>query len=428
MHQLFRGSFFNFEAIRILGFTRSEGADIAECLEAVGQIRENDPVSWQAAWSAQAEWADQLARDAHGDGNKAAARGALLRAANYTRASAYMLTGSQMGQSDPRVVPILQRSARLFRSATQLLECIVYPLEVPYEDGEISLPAYLYYPNASSRLAGKVPLVINIIGADSTQEEQYFMFPAVGPDLGYAVLTFEGPGHGLILHEHGVAMRPDWEVVIGDVLDFVHKFVGDHAELDIDLERVAVAGASLGGYLALRAAADDRCKACIAIDPVYDLYDFGAKHVAPTFFGLWDRGWIPDSVVNGVISFGTKMSFQSRWEIFTAAGFLGAVTAVDLLRLMKKYTLREAHDANGSYLSRVQCPVLVTGAAKSVYFDVDDHTAMVLKGIRHEDKEVWVGLKPGQGGLQAKMGAVNLCCQRTFAFLDKRFGLDRKSA
>ncbi|TVY19261.1 Hydrolyase ccsE [Lachnellula arida] len=429
MHQLFRGSFFNFEAIRILGMTRSEGADIAECFQAVGSIRENDPMSWQKAWSKQAEWAESLAQEAQCAGNKAAARGAFLRASNYTRASSYMMTGDQMGTSDSRVVPFLQKAAELFRSATKLLDSLVYPLQIPYDtkDGKLSLPAYLYCPRPSTRLQHKTPLLVNIAGADSTQEEQYFMFPAAGPELGYAVLTFEGPGQGLALHEHNIPMRPDWEEVIRVVLDYVSTFAGEHEELELDLTRIAIAGASLGGYFALRAAADERCKACIAIDPVYDLYEFGANHAAPTLFAWWNAGWIPNAVINSLISLGTRLSFQSRWEIFTSARFLGVSTPVDLLQTMKKFSLHRLDGAGEakSYLDELACPVLVSGAAQSVYFDVDDHTSRVFKGIKHQEKEMWVGADAAQGGLQAKMGAVALCNQRVFSFLDRSFDVKR---
>jgi hypothetical protein len=80
---------------------------------------------------------------------------------------------------------------------------------------------------------------------------------------------------------------------------------------------------------------------------------------------------------------------------------------------------------SGSYLQRVKCPVLVTGAAESLYLDVTDHTAMVFNALAGE-KELWVGTSPGEGGLQAKMGAIGLVNQRVFAFFDRQFGVVRR--
>ncbi|KAK3375565.1 dipeptidyl aminopeptidase/acylaminoacyl peptidase [Lasiosphaeria ovina] len=455
MHKFYSGQFFNFEAVRILGTVRYGGADVAEFLEAVGEIRENDAGSWHAAWARQAERAEALAEQAQHDGHRAAARSAFLRAANYARASSYMMTGSELGSSDPRVAPILRTSAALFTRALALFNTPVHTLHIPYKENgvSLSLPAYLYLPaprtqQTASTEEGKArgqttttttttttPVVISLIGADSTQEEIYHMLPAAGPELGYAVLTFEGPGQGLTLHEHGAAMRADWGAVTGAALDALAEHAHTHPDLSLDMGRVAVAGASLGAYFALRsAAADARLAACVAIDPMYDLWEFASRHVAPTFFGLWDRGWIPDWAVNAAVLQSTRLSFQSRWEIFTSARFLGADSPVGILRAMKQFTLRrdagtqgQGEKKAGSYLEHVVCPTLVTGAADSLYFDVDEHTAAVFDRLGAADKELWVGASPGQGSLQAKMGALGLCNQRVFAFLDRHLGVQREA-
>lgn len=91
------------------------------------------------------------------------------------------------------------------------------------------------------------------------------MNPAAGPGLGYAVLTFDGPGQGIMLRKYGLEMRPDWEIVTGCVIDCLTAFSEQHPELDLDMDCLAVSGASMGGYYALRAASDARVKACIAI-------------------------------------------------------------------------------------------------------------------------------------------------------------------
>ncbi|KAK7984736.1 hypothetical protein PG988_002358 [Apiospora saccharicola] len=261
MHKLFPTSpFFDFETVRILGTTVYGGADAAEVLEAVGDIKPNDPVSWEQAWATQATRAEALADDAARHGNRDAARRAYLRAANYTRAKGYM----------PRPDPI-------------------YPLR-----GGFHLPAYLYLPPVSSRIQGrkKIPILINCGGADSCQEELFFLNPAEGPALGYAVLTFDGPGQGMMLRKHELEMRPDWEVVTGCVISHLVQFSKQNPQLELDVACIAVSGASMGGYFALRAAVDPRVKACVSIDPFYDMWDFGTAHVSPLFISAWTQGWI----------------------------------------------------------------------------------------------------------------------------------------
>jgi predicted dienelactone hydrolase len=69
-------------------------------------------------------------------------------------------------------------------------------------------------------------------------------------------------------------MEPAYEKVTSTVLDFLeHNNSSDQANYGLDLNRVAVVGQSLGGYFALRAAADQRVKACIAVDLPCDMWD-----------------------------------------------------------------------------------------------------------------------------------------------------------
>ena len=269
MHNLFKSPFFDFETIRILGTTAYSGADVAEVLEAIGQIKDNDPTSWESAWRTQADRAVAVAQEASRHGDRDAARRAYLRASNYTRASGYMYTSSLDAAGalaqDPRALPVAERVGELFRKAVPLMEGAVHELAIPYE--EYVLPGLLYLPPAGRRIPGreKIPILVNSGGADSCQEELFYLNPAAGPGLGYAVVTFDGPGQGIMLRRYGLEMRPDWEVVTGKVIDHLERYARDHPKLDLDLNAISVSGASMGGYYSLRAASDPRVKACVAI-------------------------------------------------------------------------------------------------------------------------------------------------------------------
>ncbi|KAI9147228.1 Hydrolase ORFZ [Paramyrothecium foliicola] len=421
MHQFFKGQFFNFECVRILGTARYGGAEVAECLEAIGEIQENEPTSWHRAWAEQAVAAEKIATQALSAGHINAARMAYLRASNYTRASAYMMTGESPKTSDGRVPPILHKAGELFRKSMALSSGAVHTLQIPYEGG-LELPACLHMPPPSCQLPGKIPLIVNPGGADSIQEEIYYMFPAEGTALGYAILTFDGPGQGLVLHEQNIPMRPDWETVAKLVLDFLIEYAAQHEELELDLDfdRVAIAGASLGGYFALRGMADPRFKACIAVDPIYDLFEFATQHVSPTMIRLWDQGTIPDEVVDNIVWAGMRLSFQTKWEISTAARFLGVESPTGILRAMKKFTLTQK---GGGKLGRPGCAAFVTGASNSLYLDFENHTTRVFDQLGTEDKELWVATKPGGGSLQAKMGAMAYCNQRVACARCHKIGL-----
>ncbi|EXU97567.1 DUF1100 containing protein [Metarhizium robertsii] len=430
MHKLFPGSgFFDFEAIRILGTTVYGGADVAEVLEAVGEIKPGDPVSWERAWRTQALRAEELADEAHRHGDRDAARRGYLRAANYTRASGYMYVSTSTGNGESLAqdaCSIAEKVRILFRKALPLMDGQVHRLSIPYD--EYHLPGYLYLPPVDRKIKRrKTPILVNCGGADSCQEELYFLNPAAGPGMGYAVLTwtFDGPGQGLMLKQYEVTMRPDWETVVTQVIDYLVKFSSQHPELDLDLDSIAVSGASMGGYFALRAAAEPRVKACVSIDPFYDMWDFGTAHVSPIFISAWTKGWIGHGFVDRMIGWLSAVSFQLKWEISVTSTLFGLSSPAGILQHMKKYTFASGSKDGTSFLSRVTCPVLVSGAGKSLYMDVDNHTRRCFEALTNvppQNKEIWVPESEGQGSLQAKMGALASCNQRTYQFLDKAFG------
>ncbi|KAK5996282.1 Hydrolase ORFZ [Cladobotryum mycophilum] len=432
MHQFFKGEFFNFETVRIVGMTPHGGADIAEVLEAVGQIKDGDPESWEKAWAIQAQRAEALAEEARASGDRLSARQAYLRASNYTRAAAYMRPGEGPNRPDPRHTSVCEKVHSLFRKAAALFDCGVEYLSIPFNDDNakdttsINFPGILYLPPANKRLPGKIPILIATGGADALQEELYYMHPASGPELGYAVVTFEGPGQGLTLRRDNIKMRPDWEVVIAAVLDHLEALAKSRPDLDLDTSRIAIAGASLGGYFALRAAADSRIKACVALDPLYSMWDFVTAHVSQAFIGTWERGWLSDSFVDFFIGMGMRSAFQMRWEVSISGTFFGISSPARIMQEMKRYSL--ALPGGKTYLDNVKCPVLVSGASESLYFEADHHTMRVFNKLTHQterQKELWMANTPGQGSLQAKMGAMQLVNQKTFKFLDQQFDVER---
>jgi pimeloyl-ACP methyl ester carboxylesterase len=426
MHRIFKSTFFNFEFLRILSMTPFSGADIAECLVAAGQIKDLDPESWNYAWHEQAEKAERLANEARLHGDTISARKAFMRASNYFRAAGYMFDGRPQSPDRDQILVYSERAVANFRKGAALLPGKVFPLEIPYnEDGldGVKLPCYLYMPPASARLPGKVPILVSIGGADSIQEEIYWI-NSLAPDSGYALLTFEAPGQGMVLRRHGLEMRPDFEVVVGKVLDFLTAFAVEpsHTHLDLDLDRIALAGSSMGGYFALRGAADARIKACVAIDAFYDMWDFATHHTSPWLLGLWQNGWISTGAINRLLQVASRLTFQLRWELTLTQWLFGVDSPAEALQEMKKYSLR------GGYLEKVQCPVLVSSATQSLYLEPSVDAQRILDELAHlpaGHKRLWVASEPEDGGLQAKVGAFGLYAQRMVQFLDEHFGIER---
>ncbi|RDL40493.1 Uncharacterized protein BP5553_00472 [Venustampulla echinocandica] len=426
MHKFFKNTWLNFEVIRILGTAPNGGAELCEVLQAVSSIKEGDAESWRDAWRTQAERAEATAIRCVEAGNRELAKRAFLRASNYTRASGYMFVGSTPSKQDPRCLGIAEKGVELFKRGVGLLEGEVKFLDIPYPGG-VDLKGYLYLPHPSKRIPGKIPILINCGGADSTQEELFFLNPAAAPDLGYAALTFDGPGQGMALRKHGLKLRPDWEYVTRHVLEYLTSYSSSNPELELDLDRIAVSGSALGGHFALRVASDPRIKACVAMDPLYDMWDFGTQHTSPAFISAWMNGWISNATVDRLINFGVSLSFQMKWEVYLAGAFWQLDSPTDILLEMKKFTFKLPN--GNSFLDRVTCPTMISGAEKSLYLDVGSHTMMVWKGLYHigeRDKEIWMAAKPADGALQAKVGAFGLSNEYTFRFLDEKFEIERE--
>lgn len=426
MHTFFKSPFFNFEYLRLLAMAPHEGAEIGEALEAAGKIKDLDPESWFSAFLEAGNKAEAIAKEAEHAGDRLNARRAYLRASNYIRAAQFMLNEGPIGQ-DPRVLPNIERAIADFRTGVQYRNGDTFFLEIPYQNG-LKLPGYLYLPEAPRRIRGrKIPILLNSGGGDSTQEEIYFVNPAVGPELGYAVVTFEGPGQGIILRRDRLPMRPDWEVVTGAVLDHVFDFANKHPELELDLDQIAVTGASMGGYFALRAAADARIKACVSVDGFYSLASFvGGRMPGPLFKGFIN-GWLSDGMFNAILRFLQRLDFQARWEFNHLKWATGSSTEAEIMRSFDDYTLLNPDGTE--YLANVTCPTLVTGAGASLYFDPSTTTEKIYDSLINlkpgVDKEKWIAHDVALGGLQAKIGAFGYSAQKTFEWLDIKFGIER---
>jgi len=424
MFRFFKGDFFNFEALRLVSFAPYDGAEIGEVLVAIGEIKENDVESWYRAWMKAGEKAEIIAGEAELAGNQVAAKRAYFRASNYQRSAQFMLNGSS---SDPRVLRVSEDSISNFRRAQQLMDEQVFYLEIPYAPG-IDLPAYLYLPQPSKRLPGKIPLLLNTVGGDATQEEIFYIFPYGALENGYAALTFDGPGQGMVLRKDKLPMRPDWEFVISKVLDWLYKYNDEHPEFELDLDRLALAGCSIGGYLSLRGAADSRVKACVAIDPFFSMWDLVKGRMPHMFITTFEAGgFAPDHLWDYAVSVFSWLNAQTKWEFTHMKWIFGVDTAAEVFRSMMRYTF--ANEDETIFLDKVKCPVMVTGAAASIYAAPEVGTWRVYNCLDHipeEQKMTWIATDLGEGGLQAKVGSFGILNQKTFAWLDKMFKIDRK--
>jgi pimeloyl-ACP methyl ester carboxylesterase len=149
-----------------------------------------------------------------------------------------------------------RRSVDALRSAHRHLDPTAERIEIPFENGA-KLVGNLRRP-----AGGPAPLVLLIPGLDSTKEE-FFGWENVFLDRGLATFSLDGPGQG----ETGLSTHiyPNYEVAATATLDALA------GRDDVDHELVGIAGVSLGGSYAPRAAAyEKRIKAAVGISGAFD--------------------------------------------------------------------------------------------------------------------------------------------------------------
>jgi dienelactone hydrolase len=216
-----------------------------------------DHRTWYPAWRAEAAAAEAEAERLAGEAKNVSAGDLFHRASACYHWGQYL---ARLG-SDEKAEGRLGR-VRCYRRAVELMDADIEPLSIPYADGV--LPAYLH--RAPEGTPGACVVMIN--GADSVKEE-YHNWARQFVRRGLSVLTMDGPGQGELV---GVLpMRLDaWEEPMAATIDAL-------AESGmVDPDRIGVWGSSLGGFLALRAAAfEPRIRAAVSSGGFYDFRDYG---------------------------------------------------------------------------------------------------------------------------------------------------------
>jgi pimeloyl-ACP methyl ester carboxylesterase len=335
---------YEFELLRVMGQTPYGAAEIGECLATARRVAEGDDDSWYREWTSTAEWVLARGEEALAGGHRVSARDAFLRAANYFRTSEFFLHGDP---ADPRIRTAAAHGVAAFRAAIALLDPPAEVLEIPY-DG-VTLPGYFFPCDAD----GPRPTVVAHNGFDGTGEEIWSLLGRAGQERGYHVLAFEGPGQGQVIRELGLPFRPDWEHVVGPVLDVVA------ARPDVRADRIGLVGISMGGVLAPRAAAfDDRIAAVVAFDGVYDMATVPLDYVLRTPPAereavLARLRAADDPELDAVIERRIAEDGTIHWFSEHGRWVMGAPTARALYARWADFTVA------GGVAEKIACPVLV---------------------------------------------------------------------
>jgi pimeloyl-ACP methyl ester carboxylesterase len=206
----------------------SQGVDFNDFLRVTARV-ETWP-EWLPAWSANGDMHAQLAWEAERAGrSRTAGEGWNHAALSYHFAKFVWMVDMDLYRA------AADKAVAAMREVHRLLDPAAERVQIPFEG--TSMFANLRRPRDTAR----PPLVLLLAGLDSTKEE-FWEWENVFLRRGLATLSLDGPGQG----ETGYTthIRPDYEVAVKAALDHL-AWPGP----------VGLAGVSLGGYYAPRAAA-----------------------------------------------------------------------------------------------------------------------------------------------------------------------------
>jgi len=273
----------------------SNGVLLADFEDVTGSIERWE--NWCRAWSDRARIHEDLGRATLKEGYKLTAGEHLVRAGIYYHFAKFVFV-----QDLEQMRAAHMKAVECYRDGVALLR--PYPgkrVAIPYEGKTIF-----------GVLRGSGPVLIMAPGLDSTKEELHaYEEPFLA--RGIATLAIDGPGQGEA--EYEMPICGDYERAAAAVCDWIEQ------RSDLDAQRIAIWGVSLGGYYSPRAAAyEKRIKACIALSGPYD----------------WDRIWdgLPEL---------TRETFRVRSH---------ANTDAEARANARKLTMVEAAPS-------IQCPIFV---------------------------------------------------------------------
>lgn len=245
-------------------------------------------------------------------GDRYAAKGRQLDAALCYRAAEFFLL-----PGDDRRAPARGRFLELIRSAYGVGP--EYLATVPY-DGAV-LPAY--------RFGNPSRGTIVVHGGFDSYIEEFFPLMLAMARSGFQVLGFEGPGQGGALEDSGLLMTPEWHRPVGAVLD------------PFGLDRVTLLGISLGGCLAIRAAAfEPRVVRVIADDALSDFLACNLRQ-ASAAAGVAVRALRAlraGRVLDGLVYRRMRRDLLTAWGISQGSHVLGARNPHEYFAALARYT------------------------------------------------------------------------------------------
>lgn len=327
---------FHKQLVRTLGYVTYGGAEIGECLAVCENIPAGDYKAWYEQWWMLAQRAYQRAERVKKYSPIAKYNQDYLAASNYARTAFLFLEEKQSAKIN-QLISFAQDS---FHKALESSRIKFEYIKIPYEN--TYLPGIIYY--AFQFVNEPRDLIIDTGGGDSILEELFFnALPAISQ--GFHYVTFEGPGQGSVLRQRNLPLRPDWENVVGAVVDYCESrdfFKYSHK---------ALYGASFGGYLAPRAATKEKRIDALICDP--GILDPSAFLMSQFPLDLQDNLRAQNfAKTEDYFDKLKKLDPQQHFLLNSRCHRYGAGSISEMLYLASQYHLKDS-------IKQITCPTLV---------------------------------------------------------------------
>jgi hypothetical protein len=346
-------------------------ADLGEAIATAQRVEPGDYAGWYVEWDRTATAAERAADRAAEKGLSALAGCGYRRASEYRRQSYFFL---RHDLADQRVRDGYQGQRELFRRSLPFLAGAAEPVAIPFDP--VPLPGYLFRPPVDDDRPR--PTVLIPGGFDGTCEEMFKYGGHSAVAQGWNAITWDGPGQGGLLIEHGVTMRPDFESVLTPVVDWA---------LDlpyVSADALALVGRSLGGYLGPRGVSREHRVTALVADP--GQYDFTSRFIDMFSAEDWNKVVGADKEMDAQLE-GFLSGDRNREFYGSRMAAMGADSFGGWLRMLGTYTL-------DGYAQDISCPTLVTEGEG----DFASQSAKLFDALTCEKQFHGFAISEGAGG------------------------------
>jgi dienelactone hydrolase len=314
--------------------TVCRAADLGQVLAVARRITQGDYDSWHAEWFAEGRREAERAADHSRRGQRHNAGEAWLRAHECFRAAYFFARRDPHGA---RLLETWRASRDAFRAALPGLPFAIEAVRIPWQD--IHLEGYVLSARDGA------PTVLMPCGYDSPPEE-FYSLGCEAALRGFNTVAFSGPGQAEMLYERGIPFRPDFEVVVGPVIDFVeHAAKGG---VGLDATRIALVGRSFAGYLGPRAASREPRIGALAADPAQtEMTAALAKRFPAEWLTLYERD---DPALNDRIWAAFPGAHGQEYWLSRIRAH-GLDTPLEYLRELRRWTVE---------VEAIRCPAFVS--------------------------------------------------------------------